>query len=589
MMSNIFGNAPKWEAVKVTDNSNILDNIAKAYTSQKSAFDDLQTAWRTFASDAQKAHQQESINALNNMSVDELTAVDAQTGETAKEKFMADFAKRGEAIGGYNNQTAIDALYDQRINSAIADEGAMRVRNEVVRGEAVNEASDDLSRALRVLNGIYKASDGDRASAANFVEEARALVAKGSTNPDDPTVQGYTKAFSSFNETGGKEIANLEGLDNALAQYSYNSSKFGTWGNNHLNALALLSVGLDWAKATGDKTAASHYETKIKKLESEELAMREKFAGTDVLNYWDKHKTAIMNEYVSTHHKRYKDFSDHSLKLKAIEVDYAAIAAQNQRHLATLAHQGKELESKAAQAKAEAAKEEAEKNDPTVVGKASLESLQKSFGIGNPLAKDAKGDYTLNTNNINEGVMKLINASVFGKDLEARYQKAAANYRGKELNIRNVSIDPEEHTILNNAREVKGSLKDVLGDRDLTNDEVRYIALRAMEQGTGVYSIAPFGFLSNPTWVRDTYNEYQDIKQKRNFAIVQNVIQHLVNITNRSSGEIITKLGWLDTDLKGEVLGQFLRAEQYVDANNYKKFNGLIPITTAQSSNNPFK
>lgn len=256
-MSNIFDNAPKWEAVKVTDNSNILDNIAKAYTSQKSAFDDLQTAWKTFASDAQKAHQQESINALNNMSVDELTAVDAQTGQTAKEKFMADFAKRGEAIGGYNNQTEIDKAYDARVVSAIADD-------KVVKEHEVNRITQKLTPHIMAASNVYNAFS------PNQVEESKNFL----ETYDYNRLKDHERdaAYSLLNANGLKRFTdNADYLNKRNlhdeASYEYEGKPVF---EGHFQALAKTQAMLSIAKQMGDETLVRDLKSTLATLEAHE-------------------------------------------------------------------------------------------------------------------------------------------------------------------------------------------------------------------------------------------------------------------------------------------------------------------------------
>lgn len=429
MMSNIFGNAPKWEAVKVTDNSNILDNIAKAYTSQKSAFDDLQTAWRTFASDAQKAHQQESINALNNMSVDELTAVDAQTGQTAKEKFMADFAKRGEAIGGYNNQTAIDALYDQRINSAIADESAMRVRNEVVKKDEVTAALNQLNPLLQVSDNPNKVFDADaqKKSTEKLQKFINDLLDPNGTTPD------HVKAavIDTLNDNGLNRLTDKSNFlekqaTSDMAEYKTNGRPvFEDHLQNYAKAEALIEV----AKATGDGrllTQGTKLLASLKGMESVEDKAKGTVDGVYTLNYkkasegvrrhLDANKTSLIKQYKEEYVKHYTKLAE-----LGINVQRLALSKDAQKLDEYIAMNG----SWAQQQQAALGQAELDMKRGTLIsltGNQVSEEIFKTLNISNPYTIDSQGNASINVDAVNTAVnnniRKIMNPSLEEKKAE---------------------------------------------------------------------------------------------------------------------------------------------------------------------------
>ncbi|WP_432481755.1 hypothetical protein [Moraxella sp. ZY200743] len=574
MSDNIFTNYPTWTGTKATDTSNILDSLANAYNKQQQSFEGLATLHDDFWKTAQKQHQQDAVHFLNNMSADNLVKQDA------KQNFLNALKQQGEDIGGYSNMSEWDTLYDSRVNTAIANENA-------IKNHKVAQVTDDIRAATIIANNVTGTNSPDEVDKAiDYLNNLDRHYG------DDPTkLQAAIHALTPAKQDALNTKANLDALYEASTKNDYEKLVAPTM-NSYINKWGIASAMVRIGKATGDESLVKQGQDAISSLSS--MFNKKGTVGADgqqitedggltsfiaqqpknVQDYFFKHFDNWKNEATDRHHKQFSSDSDLSLnyakhrlneKIANEEINLSKTKLVVNTAIKT-AQLNQDNEQFIAKLKQDEQKAHEENTDPYKVNKGAADSLAKNFGLYDPVVKDKDGNWTLNRLSINKTFSKIYNTTTITnmKLLEQERGRATKELSkdGRLINVK-FQLGKEEHN---------NYMVELLG-RKPTEDEKNYVELRILQ--------TPEASANNEN-IKVALAEYEGLRRKHLTETFENLLTSISQLTGQPVANIMYSLEWGRGGKKDSSSNFF----NYLTVSTNKDYTNYVRTLRSQAKSN---
>lgn len=534
--NDIFANSPRYEQTKATDVSAIIAGITQAYTKQKEAFKDISKVNDDFWKNAQTAHQQGWLDKINAMHADDFN------NPKTKEQVIQELTRAGREIGGYNNITSMNGVFDTAKTNAIANANTQNEYNKNV----IDNFVEGLDSTAFNYSGIVPKKERDEAI-ANIVKYGQELNEQGNSfnqsyfnkKVTDAEAKAVTEQTDSINNTKAltkvlferdfapKLNTPISLWGNALAmkrtaEASGNTAQVGT-ANGIINSIAGMFAVKGEKDANGNAYAKDGEITKW-------LSTQD----PNVVKYFNSVKDSLLNESYRKSLQDYTSLNNSSLAFKMYELKEANDAVHN-----WAIQEGLKIEQQRADTGTATAMSNIENKNAGQVsfsGSAVIEEAYKNIGFTSPVVKNVNGEYILDVDTINTFINNKLRHISEG-DLTAMEEFVA-----------NDPFINDRWSFAHSTRRdaMLAKLDDYrLPDSALEGRETD--ALTAYEKMAILHRAAKLKYENSQVsseFIINTIRQIKEAEQSKGRELVNQITALLTQDTGLKEGDIITQLGW---------------------------------------------